>query len=165
MKQEEKSIIEESDDSKNESPIRLKKNYTQYHFKMLADVIEALIGAVFLDCFVLKHENKEDNSDEESKDSSRMHHKEFNYNHVAEAEDVWKRLVEKYLIYYADIPILPDIALFKSEVDKKPYCKHFKDNYQIEMTEFSYENIVKKCEEEFKHNGTYFIFKNTVVIR
>ena len=119
VKQEEKEIAMSSEDpSMIKSPIKLNNSYTQYHIKMLADVIEALIGAVFLDSFIQK-KNQEEDKDEDDimKDQSFQedYYEEekkvndnkvnFNYLHLAESERVWKELVEKYLIYYADNPI------------------------------------------------------------
>ena len=125
---------------------------------MLADVIEALIGAVFLDWFILKENEEEDKEDadeekDDIKEENQYKKRKFNYNHIFETEVVWKNLVEKYLIYYADNPTLPDIALFKNDINKKPYWKDFKDNHSITMEEYTYEQIVNIWKDQTITNG------------
>lgn len=114
---------------------KINKDFSQYDVKMLADVIEALIGAVFLD-WLHKYRNEKDNDEEEKYiDSDQCQ------SAIDKVEEIWTNFFEKYLVLYTDEPVLPDKARYYSELDKLKYCSLLKQVQKIRMTPLDMNDI------------------------
>jgi len=96
---------------------------------MLADVMEALIGAVFLDCISRKKEaNDGFIQDEESKEIRDRY--EIDPKAFEETERVWMKLFDPYLRLYADDYTLPYKAQYYKLIGKKEYTILLRENHE-----------------------------------
>ena len=173
MIEEEKRIRSVDSSISSSDMVKINLDFSQYHVKMLADVMEAIIGAIFLDCIWSsvsaqaknkkdKNKDKEEskssdeeevkldsseediNSDEEEKQES----KDSTSEPMILIEKTWKNIFEDYLKTYADNPELPDKAKYYAKITKTPYCKYINENTDIVMWSLTKEDI-----EEIKYQG------------
>jgi 2-phospho-L-lactate guanylyltransferase (CobY/MobA/RfbA family) len=94
---------------------KVSMNFSQHHVKMLADVIEAIIGAVFLDCLYRYRVDRDNDEEDKENDEDRCS------TAIDKVEKIWNNMFDRYLVLYADNPVLPDKAIYYSTLDKLPY--------------------------------------------
>lgn len=114
------------------------ENLDKYFVKMLADVIEAIIGAILLDSCSLR-----------------------------KTEDAWKTLFEKYLKKYADNPKTPPKRTFHNYCNSKEYLKVLKDTGVLDIENITKEQLLELYKFETSNNVMKYEYKyrGTVVFR
>jgi hypothetical protein len=123
--------MKKSESIKTGKMVKIDLDFTQFHIKMLADVMEALIGAVFLDCLY------NDKKDEHYSDEGFVNPKA-----IDETEKIWKDLLEPYLELYADNFTLPDKAKYYNLLGEKPYTQLFRSKINVFSNQITAEDNI-----------------------
>jgi len=165
VKKEEKRIRSEDSSSSSNEMVKIDVNFTQYHVKMLADVMEAIIGAIFLDTICANiagkefkeetekekplydeevkepiEETKRNEDSEEIKEdegASGITHESYP---IFKIESIWTNLFEDYLRLYTDNPELPAKARYYKDISKD-YCRFIRENTDVVSVQLTKDEV------------------------
>ena len=101
----------------------------QFHVKMLADVIESIIGAILLDSYDIRA-----------------------------TENAWEYLFESYLKKYADNPRSPPKRSFTKFCEETVFLKHFKSG-EPDMQTLNKDQLAQYYNIEYKNSIMKYDFK------